>query len=51
MDDLGLVEKVIGSKEALVRLIPRYPDFWFKKGTLAPQGIPQTFRGLTMLAK
>ena len=40
MEDLGLIEKVIGSKEALVRLIPRYPDFWFKKGVIAPTGIP-----------
>ena len=30
-DDLGLVEKVIGSKEALVRLIPRIPDYWLRK--------------------
>ena len=40
VDDLGLVEQVIGSKEALVRLIPRYPDFWFKKGAPIPPGIP-----------
>ena len=30
-DDLGLVEKVIGSKEALIRLIPRIPDYWLRK--------------------
>ena len=29
-DDLGLVEQVIGSKEAIIRLIPRIPDFWLK---------------------
>ncbi len=29
-DDLGLVEKVIGSKEALVRVVPRIPDFWIR---------------------
>mmetsp|Transcript_4992 Transcript_4992/g.6663 ORF Transcript_4992/g.6663 Transcript_4992/m.6663 type:complete len:80 (+) Transcript_4992:1048-1287(+) len=27
--DLGLIEQVFGAKEALVRLIPRIPDFWF----------------------
>lgn len=26
--DLALVEKVIGSKKALIRLIPRIPSFW-----------------------
>ena len=31
VDDLGLVEKVIGSKEAVVRLIPRIPDCWLRK--------------------
>lgn len=31
-DDLGLVEKVIGSKDALVRLIPRIPDSWLHRG-------------------
>ena len=29
-EDLGLVEKVIGSKEVLVRLIPRIPDLWIR---------------------
>ena len=29
-DDLGIVEKVIGSREVLVRLIPRIPDSWIR---------------------
>ena len=54
MDDLGLVEKVIGSKEALIRLIPRIPDFWITSSDFeirGPSGIPQTYRGLNMLVK
>ena len=43
MDDLGLVEKVIGSREALIRLIPRIPDFWINSSDFevrGPAGIP-----------
>ena len=52
-DDLGLVEKVIGSREALVRLIPRIPDSWIRSDSSnhGPHGIPQTFRGLNLLVK
>ena len=52
-DDLGLVEKVIGSKEVLVRLIPRIPDFWIRSDSASqgPPGIPQSFRGLNLLVK
>ena len=54
MDDLGLVEEVIGSRDALIRLIPRIPDFWINRSEFevrGPGGIPQTYRGLNTLVK
>ena len=50
-EDLGLVEKVISAKEALVRLIPRIPDFWVRSDQAGPAGIPMTIRGLGMMVK
>ena len=51
-DDLGLVEQVIGSKDALVRLIPRIPDSWLNKEAEGQAtGVPQTFRGLNLMVK
>ena len=52
-EDLGLVEKVIGSREVLVRLIPRIPDAWLRSNSegQGPAGIPQSFRGLNLLVR
>ena len=53
-DDLGLIEKVIGSKEVLVRLIPRIPDNWLEqKGSseMTQASYPQTFAGLNKMMK
>ena len=36
-DDLGLIEKQIGSKEVLVRLIPRIPDNWYDNSSSGNQ--------------
>ena len=48
-DDLGLIEKVIGSKEVLVRLIPRIPDNWLE--SKKQDSYPQTYSGLNKLMK
>ena len=51
--DLGIVEQIIGSKEALIRLIPRIPDFWLSndgRGSSRPLAA-QTFRGLNQMTK
>ena len=50
-NDLALVEKILGQK-VILRLQPRIPDCWFQPSNdLLKPKVPQTFRGLTMLAK
>jgi transcription antitermination factor NusG len=49
--DLALVEKVLNSFKVILRVLPRIPDSWFNPEAVDFKKVPQTFRGLNILAK
>ena len=50
--DLGLVQHIIDSRKAIIRLVPRIPDSWFQEPAAGlVKQTPKTFNGLSALVK